>query len=219
MALSHSSAFKFAGQFACVLLVVGLIWPVNATPAAAQDVPADQIIKALTPPPLTRGLSPTEQPAASEADRDFIDGIRHRARSLSPLSPDERDHVAELAKNRRKWDLVIYFDFNSAVVKPQAEWQLNELGKALGISQFADTVFVLGGHTDAKGGDEYNQKLSERRAEAVKAYLMTKLKIPAQNLATAGFGKRDLKNPAEPFAAENRRVQIVNLGTSNEAKR
>ena len=78
---------------------------------------------------------------------------------------------------------------------------------------------MLSGHTDAKGSDDYNQKLSERRAEAVKKYLVEKLKLSPDNLTTAGYGRRDLKNKDNPFAAENRRVQIVNLSSVNQAQR
>jgi outer membrane protein OmpA-like peptidoglycan-associated protein len=202
---------KVAGGAAAALLFGGLI----CSPVAAQDVPANEIIKALQPPPVTRSLSGGDQPGVSDADRTFVDDIRHRTRSLTV---DERDHVATIAKDRPKIDLEINFDFNSADVRSKAQPQVNELGKALSSPQLAGSVFVLAGHTDAKGSDEYNQKLSERRAEAVKAYLVAKLKIPADRLSTAGYGKRDLKNPADPFAAENRRVQVLNVGTA-EAKR
>ena len=86
-------------------------------------------------------------------------------------------------------------------------------------AQLEKSVIVISGHTDAKGGDDYNQKLSERRAEAVKTYLVEKMKISPDNLTTAGYGKRNLKNKAEPFAAENRRVEIVNMSATNQASR
>lgn len=63
------------------------------------------------------------------------------------------------------------------------------------------------GHADASGTDEANQALSLRRAEAVKAYLVGKGADPAM-LVTAGAGSTQLKNPASPNAAENRRVEI-----------
>ena len=204
-----------AARIAGALVVGGFIWSACNSAADAQDVPANQIIKALQPAPVTRSLSGSEQPGMSDEDRTFVDGIRHRTRSLTV---DERDHVAAIAKDRPKIDLEIYFDFNSAEIRPKAQPQLNELGKALTSPELAGSVFVLAGHTDAKGGDEYNQKLSERRAEAVKSYLVAKLKIPADSLSAAGFGKRDLKNTADPFAAENRRVQVLNLGKA-QAKR
>jgi outer membrane protein OmpA-like peptidoglycan-associated protein len=72
------------------------------------------------------------------------------------------------------------------------------------------STFIVAGHTDAKGSDTYNQGLSERRAEAVKRFLAEKYGIDASNLLTVGYGKTQLKNPAGPFASENRRVQVIN---------
>jgi outer membrane protein OmpA-like peptidoglycan-associated protein len=209
-----SWCFKLAGRFMSASLVAGLVWTVTDTAASAQ-VSADQIIKALTPAPVTRSLSAPEQPSVSDSDRAFIEGLRHRTRSLTL---DEDDHVAELAKNSSKIDLDIYFDFNSAAITPKAEPQLSQLGEALRTAQLEKSVIVLSGHTDAKGRDDYNQQLSERRAEAVRKYLIEKLNLSADNLTTAGYGRRDLKNKANPFAAENRRVQIVNLSSANQAQ-
>jgi outer membrane protein OmpA-like peptidoglycan-associated protein len=77
----------------------------------------------------------------------------------------------------------------------------------------------VGGHTDAKGSDPYNQSLSERRAETVKKFLTENYKIPAENLVSTGYGKGDLKNKADPFAAENRRVQIINMAKNETASK
>ena len=210
-----SWCFKFAVRFASASLVTGFLWSVTGIPAMAQDVPADQIVKALTPP-VTRSMNGPAQPAMSDSDRAFVDSLHHRTRSLTV---DESEHVAEIAKNQPKIDLEIYFDFNSAAITPKAEPQLKELGKALLDPGLEKSVIVLSGHTDAKGSDSYNQELSERRAEAVKRYLVETLKVSPDNMNTAGYGRRDLKNKTQPFAAENRRVQIVNMGSSNQAQR
>jgi outer membrane protein OmpA-like peptidoglycan-associated protein len=210
-----SPCFNVASRMLSSLFVAGFIYSMNSLPAAAQDVTADEILKTLLPPPVTRSLS-SPQPAISDADRAFIEGLRHRTRSLSL---DEGDHVAELAKDRKKIDLTINFDFNSAAITSKAESQLNNLGEALRNPRMENEVIVLGGHTDAKGSDEYNQKLSERRAEAVKKYLVEKLHVSAENLSTVGYGKKHLLNTANPFAAENRRVQIINMSEVNQANR
>ena len=55
---------------------------------------------------------------------------------------------------------------------------------------------MVAGHTDAAGGEEYNQELSERRAEAIKRYLTDKYGIKADNLVTVGYGKSKLKDPS-----------------------
>jgi len=208
--------FQRASQVVSASLVTGFLWMATAIPAGAQEVPADQIIKALTPAPVTRGLSAPAGPAVSDSDRAFIEGLRHRTRSLTL---DESDHVTELAKTSNKIDLEIYFDFNSAVIASKAEPQLKQLGDALRSAQLENSVIVLSGHTDAKGSSSYNQSLSERRAEAVKQYLVDKLQLSSDNLTTAGYGFRELKNKANPYAAENRRVQIVNLSSANQAQR
>ena len=211
-----SRCFKLVARFMSASLVTGLLWSVTGIPASAQGVSADQIIKALTPAPTTRNLAAPGQPSVSDSDRAFIESLRHRTRSLTV---DEDDHVAELAKNSAKIDLDIYFDFNSAAITPKAEPQLNQLGDALRTAELEKSVIVLSGHTDAKGRDDYNQKLSERRAEAVKKYLVEKLKLSPDNLTTAGYGRRDLKNKDNPSAPENRRVQIVNLSSVDHAQR
>ena len=78
---------------------------------------------------------------------------------------------------------------------------------------------MLGGHTDAKGGDDYNQSLSERRAETVKKFLADNYHVSADTMISTGYGKRELKNATDPFAPENRRVQIVNMASNTAANK
>ncbi|HEX4410935.1 MAG TPA: OmpA family protein [Xanthobacteraceae bacterium] len=210
--------FKSAGRLASALIAGGLIWTATALPAAAQSLSSAQILKALAPPapPVTRSLSISPGAAPNAGDQTFIEGLRHHANSLNA---EESDRVATLAKDRPKIDLEIYFEYNSAAISPKAEPQLKELGEALNDEALKNAVIVLGGHTDAKGSDQYNQGLSQRRSEAVKTYLMQKLRVSADNLTTAGYGKRDLKNRTDPFAAENRRVEIVNMSAKATASR
>jgi flagellar motor protein MotB len=59
--------------------------------------------------------------------------------------------------------------------------------------------------------------LSEQRAETVKRFLVANYRIPAQNLVTSGYGKKGLKNAADPFDAVNRRVEIVNVAEKDHA--
>ena len=67
------------------------------------------------------------------------------------------------------------------------------------------------GHTDGAGPELYNQQLSERRAAAVKAYLVGKGQIEEARLTAVGFGKSKPLDAGNPMSAENRRVEIVNL--------
>jgi outer membrane protein OmpA-like peptidoglycan-associated protein len=188
--------------------------------APAEQLSQEQISKALRISPTTRSLTPSAQPAASNSlaispdDQNFVENLRqHNSRSLTPT---DRKRVASLIK--ATVDLEVFFDYNSAKITDKSIPQLTSLGNTLAEPEHKDSVFLIGGHTDAKGSDGSNQILSQRRAEMVKKYLVEKFHITPSNLVTAGYGKQDLKNTAEPFAAENRRVQIGNLGATARAQ-
>ena len=85
------------------------------------------------------------------------------------------------------------------------------LGEALSDPKLKGSTFVVAGHTDAAGGESYNQDLSERRADAIKRYLVDKFGITGTDLVTVGYGKSKLKDPNQPMAEVNRRVQVVNM--------
>jgi flagellar motor protein MotB len=70
----------------------------------------------------------------------------------------------------------------------------------------------------AKGGETYNQQLSDKPAEAVKALLVWHHGITPDTRLIAGCGKTGPKKPADPFAGENRRVDVVNLAQPEEAR-
>ena len=72
---------------------------------------------------------------------------------------------------------------------------------------------MIEGHTDASGGMQHNIVLSRRRAEAVKDYLVREGHVAPSRLQTDGKGPKELANPANPYAPENRRVVVINLGT------
>ena len=175
---------------------------------AAEQRSADDIIMALKPR-VTRGLTTSPADAVRAADEtQFIDALRNRP--TRSLSTEERDKIASIASSKPKIDLEINFEYNSAVIGSNAMPQITELGKALTSADLKGRTFIFAGFTDAKGSATYNQGLSERRADAVKQFLSEKYGIEASNLVTVGYGLSHLKNPANPFAGENRRVQITN---------
>jgi len=106
----------------------------------------------------------------------------------------------------------ITFEFNSADLTDQARRQLDEVGKALTMSAFQSTRFMIGGHTDSVGSEGYNQSLSEQRAESVTAYLASNFGIARAQLQPVGWGESKLKDSVGPEDAANRRVEIVNMG-------
>ena len=133
-----------------------------------------------------------------------------RNRPTRSLSTEEREKIASIASSKPKIDLEINFEFNSAVIGSKAMPQVTELGTALTSRGPEGAHLHSSGFTDAKGSETYNQGLSERRADAVKQFLSEKYGIEAGSLVTVGYGLTQLKDPANPFAAENRRVQVTN---------
>jgi outer membrane protein OmpA-like peptidoglycan-associated protein len=107
---------------------------------------------------------------------------------------------------------LISFEFNSAVLTPDAKQQLESLAAALKSDALKDDRFRVEGHTDAVGSESYNLELSKRRARAVKQYLMQMGSLGAEKLRSVGKGESELFDNANPDAAVNRRVVITNLG-------
>jgi OOP family OmpA-OmpF porin len=105
-----------------------------------------------------------------------------------------------------------FFDFDKSVLKPVGKAKLDDLvGKVKGINL---EVIIAVGHTDSKGTDGYNQKLSVRRAESVKAYLVSK-GIEKNRIYTEGKGESQpvADNKTAEGRAKNRRVEIEVVGT------
>jgi outer membrane protein OmpA-like peptidoglycan-associated protein len=204
-------------KFICSVTAAGLILGAGINFArAAEQNSADDIVKALTPKGLTRSLSTSPADAARTAEQQrFIDTLRNR--KTRSLSSGEREQVATLAKDKPSVDLEINFDFNSDVIGKSGQAKADDLGKALSNPTLKGSTFLVAGHTDAKGGEEFNQELSDRRAEAVKRFLTEKYGIAGANLVTVGYGETRLKNKDNPRAPENRRVQVVNIAESKVA--
>jgi outer membrane protein OmpA-like peptidoglycan-associated protein len=181
-----------------------------------KNITEDQIVRALVPErkaPLTRGLSvgpqPVADPAATAAEGKFVQQIR--GRSTRSLSSTEREEIATIVKDKPKIDLEINFEYNSADISAKSLPSVQALGRALTNADLKGSTFVVAGHTDAAGGESYNQDLSERRADAIKRYLVDKYGINGTDLVTVGYGKSKLKDPSQPMAEVNRRVQVVNM--------
>jgi outer membrane protein OmpA-like peptidoglycan-associated protein len=198
-------------KWLCLIVAAAMALPTAIGISIAAEQPStEQIIKALKPARITRGLSaaPRDTARATE-DQRFIDTLRNR--TTRSLTTDERSRIAALVKDKPSIDLEINFEFNSAIIGPKAIPQVTALGDALTSADLKGRTFVLAGHTDAVGDANYNQTLSEQRSDAVKRYLMDKYGIDASHLLTVGHGKTRLKNTSSPYAAENRRVQVVNV--------
>jgi outer membrane protein OmpA-like peptidoglycan-associated protein len=185
---------------------------------AGDTVSADQIIHALQPKPLTRGLSagPQVDPTVKAKEISFIQTLRNR--KTRSLSLGEREEIAELASNKPNIDLDIQFDYNSDKITATSMPSVQALGQALSNANLKGSTFVVAGHTDAIGGEAYNQDLSERRAETIKRYLTDKFGIAGTDLVAVGYGKTKPKDPSAPMDPVNRRVQVVNMDTKTASK-
>jgi outer membrane protein OmpA-like peptidoglycan-associated protein len=116
-------------------------------------------------------------------------------------------------------DLNIPFEYNSALLTPDAYRTLRRLGEALKDQRLSSDRFKIAGHTDAKGTAEYNQKLSEQRAQAVRNYLINQYDVEASRIDAVGYGKTQLADPAHPEDGINRRVQVINIGSVSTSSR
>ena len=147
----------------------------------------------------------------------FVQKIRGRpSRSLSAT---EREEIATLAKDKPNIDLEITFDYNSAEISAKSLASVQALGKALSSADLKGSTFIVAGHTDAAGSEGYNQDLSERRADSIKRYLTDKYGIAGADLVTVGYGESKLKDPGQPLAEANRRVQVVNMANKTTASK
>jgi outer membrane protein OmpA-like peptidoglycan-associated protein len=202
------------------IVTIGVTFSISVgTATAGDDVTAGQILQALTPakPRLTRGLSagPKVDPQAVAAQDRFVQTIRNRA--TRSLSSAEREEIATIAQAKPNIDLEINFDYNSADISKRSLSSVQALGQALTNPDLKGSTFIVAGHTDAVGGDAYNQDLSERRADSIKRYLTDKFGIAGSDLVTVGYGKTKLKDPDHPTADVNRRVQVVNMANKTTA--
>ena len=178
-----------------------------ASPSLAVD--ADSLIKSLTANGATVTRSGLPMQMLGDRERDYLSQLP--TRGLKAVHRQEVEEIVE-ANQLPSIDVEIRFRYDSADIEPASVPDLNALGAALTHKSLATARVLLNGHTDAKGGYDGNITLSERRSAAVRDYLVNHFSIGASRLIAIGYGEERLKNAADPDAAENRRVEVVNLG-------
>jgi outer membrane protein OmpA-like peptidoglycan-associated protein len=108
------------------------------------------------------------------------------------------------------FDRTVSFAFNSAELTVEARKELDAVAEALKLPNIKNLDIVIAGHTDGVGRVEYNQGLSDRRAEAARQYLITQHGIGGNRLIAKGYGETKLLLPSDPTNELNRRVEFQN---------
>ena len=212
------SRFHRFSSLKAIALSAALSMTAGLAIADGKNVSSDQILNALQPKQLTRGMSagPQADPTVKAKEISFIRTLRNR--KTRSLSLGEREEILAITSDKPKIDLDIQFDYNSDKITTTSMPSVQALGKALSDANLKGSTFVVAGHTDAIGGEAYNQDLSERRADTIKRYLTEKYGITGTDLVAVGYGKTKPKDPNAPMDPINRRVQVVNMDTKTASK-
>lgn len=189
----------------CAALVLGTVFS-SMMPqfSRAEDAMSAEDIQAkLKGPKLTRSLKVTPRDQ-SKKELEII-----LKRSIGVV---ERKKIVELTEKAElpRIDFSIEFDFNSSDINQTSYPTLDTLAEALKSQDLVESKFLINGHTDSKGSDEYNEKLSQLRANAVVMYLVSQHDIEKSRFKAIGFGETALKNVEDGESAQNRRVEIIN---------
>jgi OOP family OmpA-OmpF porin len=178
--------------------------PVAAAPAV-QMAPVAEV----APAPAVEAPAPAPEPKAAPAPAV----VAAPAPAPAP-APVVAAPAAKPAPGPVKMSFAAdaFFDFDKSVLKAEGKAKLKDL--VAKIQNISLEVVIAVGHTDSVGTDAYNQKLSERRAEAVKAFLVS-LGVPKNRIYTEGKGESApaADNQTAAGRAKNRRVEVEVVGT------
>ena len=172
--------------------------------------------EAQTPPPQAQeapsvdSIIGTLKTDNAEQSAGQTRALRPGAASMATTAPAPAPVATKPAK-AASINMQINFEFNSDRISGSSENTMANLAAALASPQLQDRKFTVIGHTDGKGSADYNKALSDRRANAVRRYLVDH-GVASARLRAVGKGKSELLNKDDPFAAENRRVEILATG-------
>jgi OOP family OmpA-OmpF porin len=169
------------------------------------DTPLGVMVDAVGCPPVEKPLAVYQKPVDGDDDGDGV------LNSKDKCPGTERGIMVDEFGCPIKFTLQIEFDFDKDEVRPQYHEKLQKAADF--INKYPGTRFLLAGHTDSRGSDEYNEGLSMRRAAAVKKYLVEKFGIAAQTLNPKGYGEAQPvdTNATDEGRQRNRRVEVILL--------
>ena len=123
-----------------------------------------------------------------------------------------REPLSQQLGGNAQFTIAIQFDLDSARIRPDSFRAVGLMADSLYHPSLQGYRFLIVGHTDATGNREHNLKLSQQRAEAIRAALINPFGINPARIEAVGMGEEQLLNRSKPEAAENRRVQLINIG-------
>lgn len=161
---------------------------------------------------LINSLQGVEQagPAITAASlrRTAVESLSDPSRKIRLNRAPLTDQLSKLAQ----LTIAVQFDHNSARIRPDSFQAVGLMADALYHPYLQGYRFLIVGHTDGTGTREYNLKLSQHRADAIREALINPFGIASSRVEAVGLGEEQLLNSANPGAAENRRVQLINVG-------
>ena len=192
--------------------------------AVAPEYSADEFVKAILtgPKPCPKGMTVEACEANPKTRRFSLAGsspptkpspaaatARRLADTDSRKAPRLMNLFAQPAKLSAA-DVLVTFSKGSAEITPQGQANLQSIAKGLNKPALAELHFEVAGFTDVSGPTALNKTLSQRRAEAVKAYLVS-LSVDPARLMAVGYGPDHLIDPDDPTSEANRRVELHRL--------
>lgn len=191
------------------LIVANLLLALAAGSAMAQEVRVYRANEAVDPRDVAQILEQRPAPAMKMRSIRLLDDAPAQAASTggaTAAAPAAADDDSQRVRSAAL-SLPVQFGFDSSEIEPGARAQLDALAQGIRLLPALKTV-VIEGHTDAVGTDQYNEQLSQRRAYAVKRYLVAEHHIDPSRLRAIGLGKYEPLPGKDPVAPENRRVQF-----------
>jgi len=188
-----------------------LLLALCAGQAMAQDIRLYRANEAVNPQDVASILDRSKPQAGLGKTRSIrlLDDAPSAQAADAPQIASAANAAAEPSRRTRSSALAlpVQFAFDSADILPAARPQLDALAEGIRLLPEVQAV-VIEGHTDAKGTDQYNEQLSQRRAWSVKRYLVSVHSIDPARLKPVGLGEYATLPGRDPNASDNRRVQF-----------
>ncbi len=188
-----------------VVLDAGYETPLATGPVSNQiHLSSNDIVSSLQGVEDATAMGITAAKLRQLAIQSMHDSARANRLNRTPL-------MAQLS-NLAQMTIAIQFDFNSARIRPSSFQAVGLMADALYSPYLQGYCFLIVGNTDGVGTRDYNFKLSQRRADAIREALINPFAIQPGRIEAVGLGEENFLNPANPQAAENRCVQLINVG-------